>query len=305
MITPHNIYTMDDLHRLDQVATRHETPCGEGAMVWRRWTPQSLSSGGGTRVSSDGGPQDDGAASPVVLLHGGSGSWTHWVRTIPVLAQTFEVWAGDIPGLGDSANAPDMTDPQSCGDVIADGIAQLIPAHRQPQLVCFSFGSHVGTLAAQKLGNHLRNMLIIGTAALGIEREPFDFPKEHGRMTDAEKREVHRRVLEILMISDPDRIDDFAIDVQADNIRKARFRSRPHASKDTVRAGLANVHVPLRTIWGAKDVVAYPDVPHVLEILKEHHPELVHTIIPDAGHWVMFEKADQFNAALLEMLQAA
>ena len=34
----------------------------------------------------------------------------------------------------------------------------------------------------------------------------------------------------------------------------------------------------------------------------EHHPEMVSTIIPDAGHWVMYEKGDEFNEALASML---
>jgi pimeloyl-ACP methyl ester carboxylesterase len=279
--TEHNIHSMDDVRRLEAEAERHETPCGDGSMVWRKW----------------------GSGTPVVLLHGGSGSWTHWVRNIPVLAREFEVWAADIPGLGDSANAPNMTSPQSCADVTAEGLHRLIPAERKPQLVCFSFGCHVGTLTARMVGDHFRNMLIIGTAALGIPREPFNFPKERSTMTEAEKLGVHRRVLEILMISRPERVDEFAIELQADNIRKARFRSRVHAGSDTVRRGLADVKIPLRTIWGGNDVVAAPSINHVLGILGEHHPELKAEIIPDAGHWVMFEQADPFNAALLGMLR--
>ncbi len=49
--------------------------------------------------------------------------------------------------------------------------------------------------------------------------------------------------------------------------------------------------------------IAYPNLPAVLEVLAEHHPELQAKIIPDAGHWVMFEQADAFNAALTEMLR--
>jgi pimeloyl-ACP methyl ester carboxylesterase len=50
---------------LNGAARRASTPCGSGAMVWRVW----------------------GAGEPLVLTHGGSGSWTHWIRTIPALAQ--------------------------------------------------------------------------------------------------------------------------------------------------------------------------------------------------------------------------
>ncbi|HEX4114045.1 MAG TPA: hypothetical protein VH020_16050, partial [Stellaceae bacterium] len=45
---------------LDRVARHRETPCGDGTMVWREW----------------------GEGVPVVLLHGGYGSWQHWLRNI-------------------------------------------------------------------------------------------------------------------------------------------------------------------------------------------------------------------------------
>jgi pimeloyl-ACP methyl ester carboxylesterase len=39
-------------------------------------------------------------------------------------------------------------------------------------------------------------------------------------------------------------------------------------------------------------------------MLHEARPELISEIIPGAGHWVMYEAPDAFNAALLRMLQA-
>jgi copper chaperone CopZ len=53
------------LDGLEARARRQETPCGDGALVWREWGPP----GGGTE-------------RPLVLFHGGSGSWRHWVRNI-------------------------------------------------------------------------------------------------------------------------------------------------------------------------------------------------------------------------------
>jgi 2-hydroxy-6-oxonona-2,4-dienedioate hydrolase len=70
-------------------ATRRETPCGAGATVWHVW--------------GDARP----GQPPVVLFHGGSGSWTHWVRNIqPLVAAGRQVIAADLPGFGDSASPP-------------------------------------------------------------------------------------------------------------------------------------------------------------------------------------------------------
>ena len=69
---------------LARTARKVRTPCGDGAMVWRVW----------------------GEGEPLVLFHGGSGSWTHWIRNIPGLSRHYELWVADIPGLGDSAMPP-------------------------------------------------------------------------------------------------------------------------------------------------------------------------------------------------------
>ena len=64
---------------------RIETPCGDGSMVWRAW----------------------GRGPALVLLHGGHGSWTHWLRSIEALSAEYKVFAADMPGYGESASPPD------------------------------------------------------------------------------------------------------------------------------------------------------------------------------------------------------
>ena len=60
--------------------------------------------------------------------------------------------------------------------------------------------------------------------------------------------------------------------------------------------------MPLKTIWGKQDIIATPSIAARLAILSEHHPELQFRLIDGAGHWVMYEQADAFNAALLDLL---
>ena len=123
-------------------------------------------------------------------------------------------------------------------------------------------------------------------------------------MTPQERREVHRDVLAMLMFGDASRIDELAVDVQAENVRQARFRSREFAATDEVRQGLAHIRIPVRAIWGEKDAVARPSVAAVFEVIREHHPELLTRIIPGAGHWVMYEQPEAYTEALQEMLEA-
>lgn len=261
-----------------------ETPCGDGRLVWRRW----------------------GRGRPVVFAHGGSGSWTHWIKTIPVLKRSYELWVADLPGLGDSDMPHHPHTPESAGKALALGIKSLIPRERRPHVAAFSFGVHVSTFALLELQEWIASFIVSGSASLGLPQGPgIEFPRERSTMSEAEKNEVHRRLLEILMIADPARIDALAIHLQANNVRQARFRSRPFARSDEVRRFLPDVRVPVRAIWGAKDSTSLPSVEARYDVLREAHPELLTRTIADAGHWVMYEQPAAYNAALAEMLEAA
>src|SRR5690606_15080868 len=119
--------------------------------------------------------------------------------------------------------------PASSAAVLAEGLQQLIGPERRAHLVGFSFGAHVATFAAAELGNRLADFTIVGSAALGLPWQDLELPKERSTMSPAERRQVHRRTLEILMFADPGNIDELAIDLQAANVAKARFRSREFA----------------------------------------------------------------------------
>jgi 2-hydroxy-6-oxonona-2,4-dienedioate hydrolase len=268
---------------LEAASQRFETPCGGGVMVWRCWgQPRS-------------GPL------PLVLLHGGSGSWTHWIKVIPALATRTQVWAPDLPGLGDSAMPHAPHTPETAGLAVADGIHQLMPAQQKIHLIGFSFGAHVGTFTAASLGDLLATYTICGSAALGLPHNRLDFARERSTMTDAESNAVHRVNLERLMFADPARIDALAIYTHAINIRRARFKSRAFASTNEIPEALPFVTAKLRAIWGAQDVLATPSVEARYDILRRDHPELETRTIPDAGHWVAYEQPESFVSAISEL----
>jgi pimeloyl-ACP methyl ester carboxylesterase len=49
-------------------------------------------------------------------------------------------------------------------------------------------------------------------------------------------------------------------------------------------------------------VLANPNIDAVFDTLRLHHPELITRVVPDAGHWSMYEQPQAFTAALLEVL---
>ena len=134
------------VERIAAEAERLETPCGDGAMVWRRW----------------------GSGPPLVLLHGGYGSWTHWVRNVLPLSRRFTVIAPDLPGLGESATPPEPWSAEGLAAIVVEGLGEVLPAGERPHLAGFSFGGVIGGNVAAQLGDRLKGFTVVGSNGLGL-----------------------------------------------------------------------------------------------------------------------------------------
>lgn len=268
---------IDDLEARAQLT---HTPCGDGTISWRSWgdRPEIL-----------------------LLLHGGSGSWRHWLRNIDALSARYRVIAADIPGLGESAMPPDPKDIYDVAKPLAAGIATLLGADRRYHLAGFSFGSNVGGHLAALEGDHIRTVTVVGAASLGLPRPPLDLLKVRDKQ-GAERRAANAENLARLMIRDRTKIDDTSLDIQEYNTQHARFRSRGFASGDSLKEALKLAKAPINGIWGEMDTVAWPNVQARLDVLREIDPTLLSHVVLGAGHWVAYEAAEEFNAVLLRIL---
>jgi 2-hydroxy-6-oxonona-2,4-dienedioate hydrolase len=66
-----------------------------------------------------------GNGPPMVLLHGGHGSWTHWIRNVDVLAEHHRVVAFDLPGYGASPDVPDDLSLDDYVSWVADAVSTV------------------------------------------------------------------------------------------------------------------------------------------------------------------------------------
>jgi 2-hydroxy-6-oxonona-2,4-dienedioate hydrolase len=240
-----------------------------------------------------------------VLLHGGYGSWTHWLKNIDALAASYRVIAADLPGLGDSAMPPEPVTPASLAAIIDRGLREILAPDERFHLVGFSFGAMLGSFVAAARGEELRSMTLVGSASMGLRRAPMRAmqpPRRH--MSATELAELQRTNLGILMFADAGRIDDLAVHLQQENVARARVKSRRFAPLDLLRPVLPRIAAPLGGIWGERDVTAYPWVDDRRDLLRQAQPGAFFAVIPGAGHWVMYEAASAFNRVLLDRLAA-
>jgi 2-hydroxy-6-oxonona-2,4-dienedioate hydrolase len=267
---------------LDAQAANVRTPCGNGEMVWRCW-------GGGGR--------------PLVLLHGGAGSWLHWIHTIPAFSAVQCVIAPDLPGLGESALPPAGAGGVDIASTIAAGLDAVIGRDTPCDLVGFSFGGVMAGLVAS-LRHAVWSLTLVGSGGLGVIRGAKPLQRVRDK-AGASRDEAHRANLHALMIADPARIDRQAIAIQDWNSRHARLDSRPIGSSDLLLPALPKVDAPIIGIWGARDH-AMQSEPHRAEAaLRAVRPDTDFRVIPDAGHWVAYETPGLFVETLRETRAAA
>ena len=112
---------------------------------------------------------------------------------------------------------------------------------------------------------------------------------------------LHRHNLASLMLRSQAAIDDLAVHLQMVNSARARARSRDLVLGDLLARQLVGLPVPVYGVWGDGDVTALPDLPARADLLWRMQPDAGFVVIPQAGHWVQYEQAKAFDAALLDI----
>ena len=136
----------ETVEAVEAAGQRIETIVG-GRIVWRSW----------------------GAGPTLLLLHGHFGSWTHWIRNIGALARHFRVLAPDMPGFGDSGDAPPGSRPRDLAAQLREALAELPELTGTIAVAGFSLGGLVAAEVAAQLGGQVGTCLLVSTGrGLGV-----------------------------------------------------------------------------------------------------------------------------------------
>lgn len=268
--------------RVHALSTLHRSPMSEGEMAWHCW----------------GSPDKP----PLLLLHGGFGSWRHWILNVVPLSRHFQVYCADLPGLGDSDKLPGEYTADNIAAEVLHSIDGLLGPDARFHLVGFSFGGITGSHVAALAGARVKRFVAVAPGALGL---PSDFPQlvSLGAKRDPEHvARVHRTNLGILMINDDSRNDDLALHLQFETVRRARSRSGKIPFTDRAAQALARCTCPIAGVWGEKDIIARDHMPTRVDLFRGIQPDCPFEVIEGAGHWVMYESPERFNEVVLKML---
>lgn len=221
-----------------------------------------------------------GLGSPVILLHGLSGSVAWWQRNIEALAEAHQVFAIDLVyhgGRAASRFALGRTAERLARWMVAASLSKAA-------IIGHSMGGHIATCIAAQYPELVNKVVLVSAATLfpaaGLPVEP-------------------RRVIRWL--------PTFPVTLAPFLLRDA-LRAGPltlwEASRDLVmsdlRPCLGNVVAATLIIWGARDGLL------PVELAHELHAALPHSelrIFPTAGHNPMWEAPAEFNDLVLAFLR--
>ena len=157
---------------------------------------------------------------------------------------------------------------------------------------------------AARMQDRTEHLALVGPASLGL---PWGGLKGHRKSpkyakNETELKEFHRHNLHLVMFGDSANIDDLALHLQIQCVTRARLRSHRISGTDTLLQALKRLEMPFSALWGAEDIYSLPNIESRSVLMRTIRPGVDCRIIEGAGHWVMYEAADEFNATILEQL---
>jgi pimeloyl-ACP methyl ester carboxylesterase len=274
-----NPQALDWIAEHEARAKRHVIRVGPDEVVWRQF----------------------GEGEPLVLFHGGHGSWMHWARNIDALSRSFSIWIPNLPGYGDSST-PQFDDFQSLVHVTRESMELLFGSELVINLCGFSFGGLVAAnIAAQRPA--VKKLALLGPAGHGGPRRPRG-KLQNWKMADSEVAvlEAMRHNLWAHMLYANEQIDPLALGIHTDACLKTRYRSRGHSLRGDLSQALNQYPGEILFVWGEHDVTATPDA--LIDTLVRQSSTRKHLVVPGAGHWVQYESAPIVNQTLIEWFSA-
>jgi pimeloyl-ACP methyl ester carboxylesterase len=243
-----------------------------------------------------------GVGDPLLLIHGGHGSWTHWLANIAALAQHRRVVALDLPGFGGSHRPePDYT-----VERYGAAISHFLDALRIERMAIagFSFGGIVAGMAARREPARISHLVLVNTPGIGPS-SPFATAvmKE---LTALSLRKGLRAgalgSLRRIQLFDHSLIDAALIDRMLVNLRQTRFVTRDLSSIARIDYLLSAITQPLLIFIGREDVQRQFGLAADLEVITRCAPHAQIWLVERAAHWLQYDRAALFNERVADFL---
>jgi pimeloyl-ACP methyl ester carboxylesterase len=265
----------------------------------------------------------EGSGFPLFLIHGWPEYWRTWHKNLPVLADSFDVIVPDLGGFGRSGK-PDV--PPTEGYGVEDHAADLLALARALGIDEFGFVSHdlgayVGQRIARDRPQRVHGLFFFDCPYPGIGdrwRDPdhideiwyqsFNQQPWAADLVGA-SRETCRTYIEHFLThwsGDPEAFDEADREAWVDTFSDPDtlqggfdwYVAADEDRKRLMREGAPSmdpIEVPTRVLWGERDPIVKSEW---ADRLDEYFADYRLDTVPDAGHFVHYERPELANEAI-------
>ncbi len=242
--------------------------------------------------------QHGGSGPPFVYLHSTLGESAMWLPFLEKWSKQFEVFAPAHPGFAKSEGLDDITGIEDMAFHYADLFDTL--GLEKVNLGGVSLGGWIAVEIATRWPERVSRLWLADAPGLWLDEHPYWDLFRHGRdVTKMRERLFHdpHSYQAEMVLKDVEKADEELLVTAYKNLSVlARLVwERPYNPK--LAARLRRVTCPTLLIWGASDRL----VPPVYgEEYRKHLPNARLHVIPECGHFPMFEKEGEFVELVAE-----
>ncbi len=208
-----------------------------------------------------------GKGQPIILIHGAANDWHEWEKNLAFLAQSFQVYALDLPGYGQSQPADVPVSPTWSASFLNDFMEALdLPS---AHIVGHSMGGMVAMVFALEHPEMVNKLVLVNSGGLGdISRRGwliFHLARIAKKLLGKEKNKYLKSTK-----------DDWI------------FVNR-----------LSEIKPRTMIVWGAKDIYLSASQAKLAHSLI---PDCQLQIFPHCGHAPQRERIEEFNKLICQFL---
>lgn len=256
-----------------------------------------------------------GDGPPVLMLHGGgpgASGVSNYSRNVAALARRFRVLVPDLPGYGKSTKGVSHADP--FGDLAQSMLGLLDELGiRHVAVIGNSLGGACALRMALEHPDRVSSLVLMGPGGIDASRRlPTAGLKQLLGYYDGEGPTVEkmRTFIRDYLVFDGRAVGDdlvrqrFEASIDPEVVANPPLR-RPKGWSALVRLDvtrdprLARLETPTLVLWGTEDRVNRPSGG---ASLQRRMPRCDLYLFSRTGHWVQWERADEFNAVTTAFL---
>lgn len=250
-----------------------------------------------------------GEGHPVVCLHGGgpgATGWANYSRNIDFLAKHFRVLAFDLPQFGRSFKRSFTGDLYPSFAEVIDEALQLLGVEKA-HFIGNSMGGAVSCFVAHRNPDLVSKLVLMGPGGVfnsilqPTPTDPHTDLFEYYNPGPPTKDKLRRLFLSFLYDHSKltDELVDMRYEASIDPEIVANMRDYSIQTLGDVRPILPEIPHQALVIWGLEDRILTLDTPLTYAKLL---PDSEVLMFPKVGHWVQWERPDDFNRAAVEFL---